>query len=884
MNPDVLSFYDVEPLAEWLQAGVPVITPNYRLARHIKLAWGQRQQQAGISSWETPLVLSLEHWWLHCRRLADPWGESSVALATDAQELELWLRCIRENPHSGNLLRPRGAAQLARDAYRNLLLWQLDWRREPLATEFRLSADAALFVHWAEHFEKLCAELELQLLPSQVAELARRAPCAALVLAEMAELPPLYEQALQSQAGQIHRHQHLAESAACKLQACQDSEQELYCAARWANTTLREHPNSSIAILLPELSSQQHRFKRILREVFAAEGAEEGGADELPVNFSGGVPLSSTATVRCALALLSLQDSLIEVEPLVQLLHSRYRDQGARAAEIQLIRKLYQHGRASISANQLRYFCRELPLGKQLLQLSQQRELKRQHPPSHWCELLSEGFQTLRWPGAAPLDSNEHQQLEHWYQCLERMADLDEVCGLVGYQVACSLLQQLCSDEVFQVQTADAPIQVLGLLEAAGLQFEHMWLSGVSSSDWPAPAQPNPFIPFGLQKQQGMPHADSRREHHYAQRLLQQYQHCSKQLVASYAEVQDEVAQRPSPLLREFAALPMQAAISTPGNWREPAVLPLEQLPVETRAPALGDDEAANLRGGSGLIQDQSHCGFRAFVQHRLKARNPGELSVGLTAADRGTMLHDALFHLWGKLGDSDSLHALDETARQALVATAVNAAIDAFLKHHRDLIGRAYLRLEETHLQQLLQEWLEIEAQRSAFVVQAREAGCEIQFGKLQLRLRIDRIDTLPGGEQLIVDYKSGNTDVRYWLGPRPREPQLPLYSEALGPSVSGVSFAVVKPGDAGWRGLARAELGPGINSDIARASASQEQPLEDWEALRESWRHTLGDLAQQFIDGQARVDPLDTRFSCRWCGLQALCRIEEVIDLGEY
>ncbi len=263
LNPDnTLNFYDVEPLVHWLQNGVPVITPNHRLARHIKLAWAQRQQQAGLSSWETPLVLSLEHWWRHCQQRADPWGESSPPLATEAQELELWLRCIRANPASANLLRPGGAARLARDAYRNLLLWQLDWRREPLASEFRLSADGELFVQWAEQFEELSAQIGLQLLPTQVAELARLTPCASLVLAEIDELPPLYEQALSAQAAEITRHRHRAESAACRLQACQDSEQELYCAAQWAKNALEKNSSASIAILLPDLGGQRQRFEQ----------------------------------------------------------------------------------------------------------------------------------------------------------------------------------------------------------------------------------------------------------------------------------------------------------------------------------------------------------------------------------------------------------------------------------------------------------------------------------------------------------------------------------------------------------------------------------------------------------------------------------------------
>jgi ATP-dependent helicase/nuclease subunit B len=288
------------------------------------------------------------------------------------------------------------------------------------------------------------------------------------------------------------------------------------------------------------------------------------------------------------------------------------------------------------------------------------------------------------------------------------------------------------------------------------------------------------------------------------------------------------------------------------------------------------------LRGGSGLIQDQSQCGFRAFVQHRLKARARRELTVGLTPSDRGTLLHDALFHLWGNLQDSETLHKQDETQLLTLVNLAAENALEKFSSRNRELVGKTYLELEQSHLELLLRQWLDVERQRSAFVVKARETDCELQLGKLHIRLRIDRIDLLPDGTQFIVDYKSGNAQVRYWLGPRPSEPQLPLYSEALGDTVSGIGFAVVRPQDIAWRGLARDSLGPGISTDIARAHARQEEVLEDWDALRLAWQQTLQALAQQFVDGEARVDPLDANLSCRWCGLQPLCRIVEVSDHG--
>jgi len=41
--------------------------------------------------------------------------------------------------------------------------------------------------------------------------------------------------------------------------------------------------------------------------------------------------------------------------------------------------------------------------------------------------------------------------------------------------------------------------------------------------------------------------------------------------------------------------------------------------------------------------------------------------------------------------------------------------------------------------------------------------------------------------------------------------------------------------------------------------------------------WRDCIQQLAQDFIDGKAEVNPRDETTTCERCGLQTLCRIQE-------
>ena len=168
---------------------------------------------------------------------------------------------------------------------------------------------------------------------------------------------------------------------------------------------------------------------------------------------------------------------------------------------------------------------------------------------------------------------------------------------------------------------------------------------------------------------------------------------------------------------------------------------------------------------------------------------------------------------------------------------------------------------------------------QRGPFRIEALEADSEGQLGGLRLRMRLDRVDRLEGGDLLYLDYKTGRAAVGDWLGERPREPQLPMYAVLGPPAVGGVSFASLAVGDVGYRGLARNEIaGTGIRSP----ASDRRVDAADWDALRHRWERDLSRLANAFAAGDARVDPRRSSDDCRWCQLSILCRRHELKDRG--
>jgi len=198
-----------------------------------------------------------------------------------------------------------------------------------------------------------------------------------------------------------------------------------------------------------------------------------------------------------------------------------------------------------------------------------------------------------------------------------------------------------------------------------------------------------------------------------------------------------------------------------------------------------------------------------------------------------------------------------------------------------REQMPRRYLELEELQLIRLVTEWLQYEAARIAFEVADTEVKRPAHIAGLSFDLRLDRLDRLNDGSLLVIDYKSGNVSPNAWVPPRPDDVQLPLYAgfaleseEVLG----GLVFAQVRTGEmkfAGHVGDASATLFTDLKgtNPLVRNSLTAEQLLD--------WRDCIEQLAIDFIEGKAEVDPSEYPKTCEHCGLQTLCRIQENPEL---
>ena len=92
----------------------------------------------------------------------------------------------------------------------------------------------------------------------------------------------------------------------------------------------------------------------------------------------------------------------------------------------------------------------------------------------------------LGWPGDAPLTSAQWQARDAWSNALAKFASSGMITGAMTGAVALQTLRALLAETLWAPEAAPAPVQILGVLEAAGLSFDYAWLAGFDAHRWPA--------------------------------------------------------------------------------------------------------------------------------------------------------------------------------------------------------------------------------------------------------------------------------------------------------------------------------------------------------------------------------------------------------------
>ena len=424
-------------------------------------------------------------------------------------------------------------------------------------------------------------------------------------------------------------------------------------------------------------------------------------------------------------------------------------------------------------------------------------------------------------------------------------------------QRALSRFERLCRDTLFQPETPEAPVQVLGVLESAGLAFDALWLAGMTDEAWPLAARPNPFLPPALQKKAGIPEASAEQTLARGRRITESWLAAAPEVVVSHPAWEEDRKLVVSPLVAEIPISPLPETRAP--RWRDLifAARAIESAP-DGSAPALATKTP---RGGTRILADQAACPFRAFARHRLGAEALEEPLAGPDARARGSLLHALMRELWGELKASSALEA---DCAPAIAKAAAAAVAEAELEE-------PFAGLERDRLAKLANEWLDVERKRAPFEVAAREDKRKLKVAGLELSGRIDRLDKLASGGHALIDYKSGRPTPKAWDGERPDDPQLPLYALSAPEEISALAYAKLQTGGMKYMGFAR-DKDKGF---VAEA--------KDWGSLLNGWRKELEALGSGFASGDARVDPKSGLATCRYCDLHTLCRVHERVSALE-
>ena len=851
-----------------LETGATLITINRRLARSFARDFHVWQARQGRSVWRPPDILPLDAFLLRAWNKWRGGSDMTLALLNPLQEQVVWEQVIRASPAGETLLRIPETARLAIET------WQLiQAYRVPVDGRFDASDDCAAFAGWSRDFENRCHAnrwIETARLSDFIAkrltsgEIPRPAQ---IYIAGFDELTPQQADLFAALNTPVPIEPVRSEPTVGCFKF-EDAAAEIRAAAIWTRRLIEREPETQIGIIVPDLAKSRARTERIFRQVLDPSAALAG--QERCFHVSLGPPLAETPIVYAALLMLEFGLHGLSLPALGQLLRSPFlggfETEWTRRGLLDA--RLRRHGLWKLNASLLRRECSDCPvLQRNLGRFEKQlRVLPAEQRPTAWSQDFAKLLAALGWPGDRTLDSREYQTVQSWRERLSDLAALDLASPRIDSDQALSRLHEIAAAQPFQIENEGAPIQIMGPLEASGLNFDHLWIMGLHDEALPSAAAPNPFLPISLQREYKLPHSSAERELEFARNLVSRLAAGASDVVASYPASDGDRALTPSPLISGPWRTPLQESPPLDG-WiaRIRQEVSFEHFADELAPPVAPGSEQ---RGGASLFKDMAACPFRAFAKHGLAARPLEETVPGLSYKDRGITVHRALQIIWTELGSQQRLTELTPEQLGVLISRAAHEAVGD-IPH---AIGR---QLEQRRLEKLLQDWLQVEKSRDPFTVHGIETEHEVSIGGLEVRTRADRIDELASGGDLIVDYKTGQFKSTAWDSDRPAEPQLPLYCATSDRPVAGAAFAQIRVGDLAFQGLSENAVA------LPDMKNMRMDPAIPFAQQINRWRQVLEHLARNFCDGHAEVDPKDDD-ACAHCGEWGLCRIREFQNDG--
>ena len=381
----------------------------------------------------------------------------------------------------------------------------------------------------------------------------------------------------------------------------------------------------------------------------------------------------------------------------------------------------------------------------------------------------------------------------------------------------------------------DEQVVVLPLSQLLGHPVASLVLPGCDERSLPAAPEPPAGWTQAQRRLLGLP---SREELEQAQRGA--WEHALQAPVAHVLwRASDDTGERslPSPLVQALILAGIGTRADDPREARQEmgeAVLP----PAAT-APGLVPQQLS-----ASSYEDLRRCPYRFFALRMLGLREADEIEAEVDKRDFGTWLHGVLksFHerlqQAGSLTQSERGALLDAIAREGIASQRLDEG--EFLP-----FAAGWPAVRDGYL-----EWL-ARHEAAGAVFDSGESEHAVQLGALKLQGRIDRIDRLPEGASLVMDYKTESVQAtRARMAAPLEDTQLAFYAALLAGREVQASYLNISE---------RGEVTAVPHKELALAT----------ELLQEAVQSDLHRIA-----GGAPLPALGEGRVCEFCAARGLCR----------
>ncbi len=384
----------------------------------------------------------------------------------------------------------------------------------------------------------------------------------------------------------------------------------------------------------------------------------------------------------------------------------------------------------------------------------------------------------------------------------------------------------------------EAQVVILPLSQLLGRPMQAVVLPGCDEVRLPVSPEPSGMWTPSQRELLGLP---SREEEAAAQRIAWDYALRMPYIDVLWRTSESGERLMPSGFVQEIELA--HAKAGTENTAADPRTARMLKAQPTPHPMPTGEALPVN-RLSATAYEDLRRCPYRFFALRQLRLQEADELESELGKRDFGNWLHTLLHHFHVALKDLPTAH---HEARLAMINSAADqAAAELGLTDSEFLpFAAIWPRVRDGYL-----EWLIGHEAGGAQFVEG-EVWKDMDYGDIQLIGKIDRLDQMPDGSRLVMDYKTEASGVtRERIKDGQEDTQLAFYAALLADDTLAAAYV-------------------NLGEKEATRTFRQDDIVELRDHLVDS---ILTDMAR--IKRAAPLPALGEGKACEYCSARGLCR----------